>query len=276
MSALEIDGCRIHLVVEGPPEAPAVVFTHGAMLDHTSWAPQAEALARRYRVVRWDLPGHGQSQPLGRFERDSGGRALLGIMDHLELERAALVGLSVGGWIAQWVAQEAPERVRALACFGTTSISEPTFPGVALRGLRASAGLTAALPFGLLRRALPRVLARTAGARAHALAKAEATRREDFLRFWRGASHLIDPDPDAGCRPPLLIAHGEHDLVARIPKYARRWSERCPEAQLAVIPGAGHLANLDAPDATTAVLERFLRAHAPAGGEASETAPAGM
>lgn len=261
MAPLHVDGCRIHFVEAGPAGAPAVVFTHGAMLDHTSWAPQAEALARRYRVVGWDLPGHGQSHPLLRFERASGGRALLGLMDHLEIGRAVLVGLSVGGWIAQHVALEHPERVRALACFGTMSIAEP-LPAPARAGLAASAGMTAAMPFGLVRRALPPLLAQTREARAHALAGARATRRQDFLRFWRGATALLDPSDDRECAQPLLIAHGAHDRVARIPKYAARWAARCPNARLEVIPGAGHLANLDAPERTSALLETFVDAHA--------------
>lgn len=262
MSGLEIDGCHIHFVEAGPSSAPAVIFIHGALLDHTSWAPQAHALSRRYRVITWDLPGHGESHPLVRFDRDSGGRALIGLMDHLGLERAALVGLSVGGWIAQHVARDHPERVSALACFDTTSIAEP-LPAPARHGLAASAAITAALPFGLVRRILPPLLAQTREARAHAFERACATRRKDFLVFWRGASQLVAADPDLACPHPLLIAFGEHDRVARIPKYARRWAARCPNARLSVLRGAGHLANLDTPAEATAVLESFLTEHVP-------------
>ena len=258
VEVVEVAGTPVHAELRGPAGSPAVVFVHGAMLDHTSWGPQVEALAVTHRVVSWDLPGHGRSKPLGAYGPSTGGEALLAVLDRFGIERAALVGLSVGGWIAQWVAKRHPERVSGLACFDTTSLTEPTLPGIARWGLRHSAAITALLPFSLVRWIVPPVLARTPAARRHARAAASRVSRQDFLRFWRGASRMLEPDPDHRHPAPLLIAHGAHDPVARIPVYARRWADRCPHARLEVLPGAGHLANLDAPEATTAILRGFL------------------
>lgn len=254
-------GAELVFELDGPAGAPAVVFTHGALLDRTSWAGQQATLRDRFKIVTWDLPGHGDSDPLPAYPRDALGLALLGLMDHLGLERAALVGLSVGGWVAQWVTHRAPERVDALACLDTTDLFEPTLPGVALAGLRRSAPMTRWLPFGALRRALPFLLSTTHEGRQHARERAEATEREAFLGFWAGASQLVRPEAGRPCPVPLLIACGARDRVANIPKYARRWAEREPHAELAILPGAGHLANLDAPDAVDALLLRFLERH---------------
>ena len=92
---LERDGCTLHYWLAGPEERPLVVLTHGATMDHRMFVAQAEALTSHYRVLYWDVRGHGLSQPLNEdFSLRQAVADLLALLDRIGYERAALVGHS--------------------------------------------------------------------------------------------------------------------------------------------------------------------------------------
>lgn len=102
--------------------APAIVFTHGLAASSDTWSAQVEELAGRYRTIRWDLRGHGRSQPhsgsssLGDLATD-----LRDVFDAGGVERAVLLGHSAGGVVAMQCALDHPERVAGLVLVGTAS-----------------------------------------------------------------------------------------------------------------------------------------------------------
>ncbi len=108
--------------LSGPEGAPVVVFVHGLAASLEAWAGQAERLAGRYRVLRYDLRCHGETsaldEPCSRHELAADLAALL---DALGIERAAVVGHSAGGVIAQQFAVDHPSRLLALGLIGTAS-----------------------------------------------------------------------------------------------------------------------------------------------------------
>ena len=88
----------VHHVVTGPAEAPALVLSNSLGADLRMWDPQADALAERFRLVRYDTRGHGESPvPDGPYTIDDVGQDLIALLDHLEIERAHVRGLSLGG-----------------------------------------------------------------------------------------------------------------------------------------------------------------------------------
>ncbi len=102
-------------------DGPAVIFSHGFLLDHSMWRPQVDALRDRYRCITWDERSHGMSSVSGPFSHWDAARDCLGILDHLGIERAALVGLSQGGFLSLRAALTAPERVSALVLIDTAA-----------------------------------------------------------------------------------------------------------------------------------------------------------
>ena len=110
----EVNGTRLYYEAAG--EGPAVVLVHGGLVDHRLWDDQMKPLSRRFRVVRYDLRGYGKSAaPAGQFWPTEDLRALL---DFLGIERATVVGLSLGGIAAADFAFEHPERVERLVFVG--------------------------------------------------------------------------------------------------------------------------------------------------------------
>src|SRR5581483_1434797 len=96
MSATRPAPVTVHHLVEGPAGAPVVVFACSLGATLATWAPQAAALARRFRVVRYDPRGHGQSPvPPGPYALAELGADLVGLLDRLDVERAHLCGLSM-------------------------------------------------------------------------------------------------------------------------------------------------------------------------------------
>jgi pimeloyl-ACP methyl ester carboxylesterase len=110
MPHVDVNGARLWVESEG--EGPAVVFVHGGLGDLRLWEPQAKLLARRFRCIRYDLRFWGQSDAPG--EEFSPVDDLVGLLDELDVERAALVGLSLGGGLALDVALAHPDRTWAL------------------------------------------------------------------------------------------------------------------------------------------------------------------
>jgi 3-oxoadipate enol-lactonase len=95
-------------------EGPAVVFSHGFLMDHTMFDQQVSALAPEYRVITWDQRGHGDTRATGAFTYWDSAADVLALLDRLGIERAVLAGMSQGGFLSLRAALTAPDRVRAL------------------------------------------------------------------------------------------------------------------------------------------------------------------
>src|SRR5580658_10133840 len=116
----ELHGERIYYEDSGGA-GPAVVFSHGFLLDHEMFAPQLEALSGAYRCISWDERGHGASTARKEFTYYDSAADLVALLDLLGIEQATLCGMSQGGFISLRAAIVAPQRVRALALIDTQS-----------------------------------------------------------------------------------------------------------------------------------------------------------
>lgn len=117
----------LHREVDGPIDAPVVVLGNALGTTLAMWDAQASVLAERFRVVRFDMRGHGRSPvPPGPYAIDDLGRDLLALLDELGLEHVSFCGLSLGGALGMWLALEAPERVDRLALCCTRAAFLPS------------------------------------------------------------------------------------------------------------------------------------------------------
>lgn len=112
----------INCQIEGPDDAPAVFLSHSLSTDLSMWDPLAHELADRFRVVRFDSRGHGQSDITeGAYDFDTLVEDVTGLADALNIERFHLVGLSMGGMMGQHLALAYPDKLRSLTLCSTTS-----------------------------------------------------------------------------------------------------------------------------------------------------------
>ena len=237
---------------------PVALFLHGLGGSRTAWEPQLAGLADLRRCVAWDMPGYGASTGLP----DSFGSvaaaaaALVGTLDAGPVD---VVGLSMGGMVAQHLALEHPDVVRSLVlldsspAFGLDGTTEEEWLALRLKPL--AEGVTPA-------QMAPAVMAaimgpETTGEQRAAAVAAMQRVPADALRA--ACSTLVTHDTRArlgDIRCPTLVAVGEHDTETP-PSYARVLADGIPGARMAVVPGAGHLANLEQPDRVNALVRSF-------------------
>ncbi|MBX9748450.1 MAG: alpha/beta fold hydrolase, partial [Roseococcus sp.] len=124
---LEVEGLRLHLRDTGPRAAPAVIFLHGFGSSLHTWDDVAQGLEGEFRIIRLDLPGFGLTgaDPTGDYTDERAAVILLAVMGRLGLERAALVGSSMGGRIAWRFAAAHPERVTRLVLMAPDGFASP-------------------------------------------------------------------------------------------------------------------------------------------------------
>jgi pimeloyl-ACP methyl ester carboxylesterase len=242
--------------VVGPPEAPALVFIHGALMGRAVWRPQIDVLADRFRCVSVDLPGHGTQRDVG-FELDDAADGVIRAIDEAADGRAVLIGLSLGGYVAMDVAARHPEKVRGLVIAGSTreptGVSRLAFLVYAAALRIAPESIVRTIAFAYFRRRYGGVLAAAITAGGHfARGGARAVRRITGSRF---------RDRLVAYGGPILVINGTLDLVFRIG--AGRFLAGIPGVTNRVIPRAGHLSNVDRPEVFTALVEEFVASLAP-------------
>jgi 3-oxoadipate enol-lactonase/4-carboxymuconolactone decarboxylase len=127
MPIASLDGLRVFYRLEGAVGKPVVALSHSLGLDHGMWDLQMPGLLQRHRVLRYDTRGHGATDaPAGDYTIDGLGRDALALLDRLAIDRVAWVGVSLGGFVGQWVAAHAPDRLTHLVLANTTPrIAEP-------------------------------------------------------------------------------------------------------------------------------------------------------
>ncbi len=260
--ALDVGGLRLRAVEEGT--GPAVVFGHGLLYDGRIFEPQARALAGDHRVVVLDFRGHGGSGiPPGAWTIGDHVRDYVTAMDALGIERAAVVGHSLGGMAALHVALEHPDRVRALVLIAASAAAETLVKRGRYLTLAAIARVFGMQPW-LLREASKAMFGAT-------YRRTEPKR----VKRWLGlpaqmepavlyrAVRMVTARPSVTrrlpeIRAPALILVGTEDETTPPPR-ARAMAQGIPDARLEVLPRAGHMLTIERPEETARLIGSFLR-----------------
>nr|WLD25883.1 hypothetical protein [Streptomyces sp.] len=262
MATVRVDGVTVAYdrVGAGPP----VVFLHGAGDDARVWRPQLAALADAFTVVAWDEPGAGRSSDVpGSFVLADYARCLAAVVASLGLGPAHIAGLSWGGTLALEFYRCHPDLVRTLILADTYAGWRGSLPAEEVRArVEGVRRMTAALP-GDVDPTLPGLFAGEVPAAYGALLRAMADGVRPGTLTTQVA--LMAATDQRALLPtvsvPTLLLWGEQD--ARSPlTVARRFHEAVPGAELVVIPGAGHMSNLERPTEFNRAVRSFCRAHA--------------
>ena len=259
MAFIRANGIVLHHQVVGPENAPPLVFANSLGSDFRIWQDIVPFFANRYRVVLYDKRGHGLSDaPSSPYTMDDHASDFLALMDHLAVRKAAVVGVSFGGMIAQRVAATAPSRVAALVLIGTAvKIGTPQswaerIAAVQQSGIESVAdGVMQRWFTPLFREQRPadwvgwrNMMVRTP---AHGYAGTCAAIRDADLT--EGAARIS---------VPTLCIAGDQD-GSTPPDLVRQTADLIPRAGFEIIEGAGHIPGIEQPDATAKLIEQQLR-----------------
>jgi pimeloyl-ACP methyl ester carboxylesterase len=243
-----------------------VLLLHGFAANKETWLPMALALSRQRRILIPDIPGYGAATkvPPSRASALAQARAVLGFLDTLGVDRAHLVGNSMGGGISLKVAREAPERVRSMTLIcstGPKSVKSELDEALD-RGENLLLPERVEQAEELLRfvagkqRWIPRPLARY-------LISNHVNDRERLLRMFDGWHDSDEteglPEDLEAIEVPTLVIHGECDRVINNAT-GRELAERIPNAELVLMSGIGHTPQLEVARKTARTVERFIDA----------------
>lgn len=257
--AVDVNGERFAWREAG--EGSALVLLHGLGGSRLSWEPQLADLAGRHRVVAWDMPGYGGSQPLdGRVTFAALAGSVIEFLDAIGADAVHLGGISFGAMIAQYVAARHPRRVLSLALLSTS-------PVFGLDGTKPDEWRAARLvPLDAGREPADfadDVLRAIAG--PHISASALEEQRAAMARVTGHALRasidcLVTHDSTAllpAITAPTVCMVGDLDEETPV-AYGFALADLIPNARLAVIPMAGHLLNVEAPEAVNHLLDELM------------------
>jgi 3-oxoadipate enol-lactonase len=232
---------------------PAVILLTGSNLDRRMWNREAAWLSKTHTVVRYDLRAHGESDTA--TEPFSMVGDLVGVLDALKIQKAALIGLSAGAAIALDAALEIPDRIDRIVLAGPAPSGYPAKP------LPFAADMMAALKAGDYQKLKEILLASSVFAappEAQPLVRQMVTENN---RLWTARRELmLAPRPAVdrleSVRVPTLVLVGDKDEFQREP--AELLAKRIPGARIVRIAGGGHLLNLTSPAEFQRAVEAFL------------------
>jgi pimeloyl-ACP methyl ester carboxylesterase len=247
-----------------------VVFGTSYLWDATMWAPQVEALSRRYRCLVPELWGHGQSAPIPESPYSIAQLAadMRALVDALKIDRFAVVGLSVGGMWGAQLALDLPARVQALVMMDTFVGPEPPATQARYFAMLDVLERTGRMPPPLVEQVVPLFFApeTLAGNPAlvdrfrKSLLDLSTDRTPSIVALGRAIfsrPSLLERLPELRC--PTLVAVGRGDRSRPVHE-AEAMAKAIPGARLEIIEAAGHISNLEQPARVLGLLEDFLHA----------------
>ena len=242
-------------------EGPALVFIHGAGADSRVWQPQLAALSDEFTVVAWDEPGAGRSSdlPVG-FGLADYASCLAELIEALELGPVHVAGLSWGGTVAQELYRHRPELVAALVLADTYAGWKGSLPAAEVRARVEGARRMLAAPSDEFDPTLPGLFAADPPAEFVPLLEeiARDVRPVSLSTQLALMATTDQRDRLPSIAVPTLLIWGEQD--ARSPLFvARQFEQAIADAKLVLIPGCGHVSNLERPNEFNRAVRAFCR-----------------
>jgi len=253
----------LEIAYERVGQGPPLVFVHGAAEDGRTWQPQLAALADEFTVVAWDEPGAGRSSDVpADFGLADYASCLAALIEGLALGPAHVAGLSWGGTVVQELYRHHPGLVATLICIDTYAGWKGSLPDEEVRARLAGTLQMLAAPAEDFDPAQPGLFAGDPPAEfVPLLQEIAAAVRPESLRtqlFVMAEADQCDLLPSIAV--PTLLIWGELDTRSPL-SVARQFERAIADTELVVIPGAGHLSNLEQPEQFNQAVREFCRAH---------------
>jgi len=258
---IKANGINIHYDVDGPPDGPWLIFSNSLATNLAAWDDQAREFKRMFRVLRYDQRGHGGTEaPGGRYRFEVLIADALALMDALGIRKAHFAGLSMGGATALGIAEHHPERLDKVIvcdspCQSTPTSAQQWEERIAIaqkQGIEALVEPTVARWFP------PEVIKANP---PYLNLIREMIRTTPVTGFIGCAAALADHDyasaVEAVQRPVLFLA-GEKDGGGATPAAMRKLNAAAPGSRYVELAGAGHISNLDRPEAFNRAVADFL------------------
>jgi 3-oxoadipate enol-lactonase len=257
---IRVNDIDVNYVLEGPAGSPTVTMSHSLATDLSMWEPQAAALARRYRVLRYDTRGHGGTDaPAGPYSLAQLADDARALLKALGIARTHWVGLSMGGMIGQTLALTTPEVLQSLSLCDTSSRVPPEARPLwdERIAVAETKGMEPHVEPTIARWFTPKFIE----SRPDVVEPVRDLIRRTSARGYAGCGHAIRAldltDRLGAIRLPTLIIVGAQDVGTPVAA-SQVIHERIKGSELVILDPASHLSNLEQPEAFTRAVEAFL------------------
>lgn len=255
-----VNGFDMNYTLEGPAGAPWLTFANSLVTSLEMWDPQAGALKQRYRVLRFDMRGHGRSgtpEPPYTIAQLAGD--VLALWHAVGVDRSHFVGLSLGGMIGIHLAARQSEKLRCLVATDCRADANEAYQGVFVERIRITReqGMDAMVEPSLARFFTPAFVAANPAVINQFRAMIRATTADGHIGCCEALRGLAEGANLLKIKVPALYIGGEHDIGAP-PDMMRAMAQATPGARYIMLEGAGHISNVEAPDRFLAAIEPFL------------------
>jgi 3-oxoadipate enol-lactonase len=248
------------VALDGPPGAPVLVLGNSLGTSATVWDRQVPQFGESFRLLRFELPGHGRSAAAdGPYTIAGLGAGVLALLDSLDVDQVGYCGISLGGMIGMWLAAHAPDRIAALGLVCTSAYLPPAAGWLARADQVRADGMASVSGPVTSRWFTPEYAAHAPGVVEAFRAEFERTDPGGYAACCIAIAGMDQRTALAGITAPTLVLAGADDL-ATPPEHGEAIARRISGARLEVIPGAAHLAAVSASSRVTAVLQAHLRA----------------
>ncbi len=254
---LERPGCQLHYWVNGPVHGRPLLLLHAGGLDHHQFDGQMELLARRFRVFAPDLRGHGRSSADAAFTLEHALADLRALLDVWALQRIQVVGVALGGLLAQLLHAQEPERVDGLVLMSCLPLRrDPPSRWARLAG-RMARGVVRLLPFWIIQAQAAVRMGNRGRVQRYASVALARSGKHHLLATWAQVAQTW-----ARSTPSLpvhtLVLYGVYDRILSAQALERVWAQHHPQVERIPVPGAGHSVAQDNPLFVNAVLAERL------------------
>ncbi len=262
---IKANGIEICYELTGAPDAPVVILSHSLASSMVMWTPQLDVLESCFRVLRYDMRGHGESQVTdGAYTLELLAHDVIGLMDALDIQRAHFVGLSIGGMIGQGLALDYAERLESVILCDTAPVlpdeAKPLFRERMDKARRL--GMESLVEETMARWFTAPFLEKNPPLASRIRRQIGSTPAAGFI----GCSHAIlglhylDRLPEIDL--DVLIMVGENDLGTPVAA-AEAIHDMITNSELVILPAAAHLANIEQAETFNTTLMTFLTRQLP-------------
>jgi 3-oxoadipate enol-lactonase / 4-carboxymuconolactone decarboxylase len=257
MPLLKVGDTTVYYRLEGREGAPVLMLAHSLGQDHGMWEPQVHALSDHFRILRYDLRGHGASGVTpGDYRIEQLGMDALGLADALGIERFAFCGVSLGGMIGIWLAVNAADRLTAVVLANTSAKADAAGMETRRRTVLAD-GMSAVADMVMGRFFSEPSLKRSGPLVAASRRVLLATDRIGYAGCCAAIRDMDQSGTLSRIRPPALIISGDLDVSLPWAGHGSELARQIPHARVVHLPAA-HLSNLESPRAFNAALIQLL------------------
>jgi 3-oxoadipate enol-lactonase len=261
MATAAVNGVQISYADSGGT-GPALLLSHGFLMDQSMFDAQVAALAPEFRVITWDERGHGGTPATGPFSYWDSARDALALLDHLGIEQAVLGGMSQGGFLSLRAALLAPQRVRGLILIDSEAGKEDEASRPGYEQMHQTWLDQGPAPVQEIVAAIILGPGQWDGWYAKWAEQYAQWAPDNLGQLTWPFRCLMDRDDvtgrlgEIGC--PALIIHGSADAAIPVARAEAMRDGLAGPTELAVIDGAPHAANVTHPDAVNAEIAKFL------------------